>query len=151
MILQLRLLSLTVLRSASVGVVAGIAVAAREILAQDYLRQHLWRTALWIACRDTALGALGGRGAPVWASEERYGRLSLFGALQGTHGCRASGLHLGISAGMRAGTQARRRRFAPPAVVDLPLDARYHASSGGSSAQLLERRAQLLLGQLNVA
>lgn len=60
MILQLRLLSLTVLRSASVGVVAGLAVAAREIAAQDYLPQHLWRTALQIACRDTALGALVG-------------------------------------------------------------------------------------------
>ena len=60
MILHLRLLSLTVLRSASLGVVAGIAFAAREILAQHYLPQHLWRTALWIACRDTALGALVG-------------------------------------------------------------------------------------------
>jgi len=60
MILQLRLLLLMVLRSASLGLVAGIAFAVREILAQDYLRQHLWRTALSIACRDTALGALVG-------------------------------------------------------------------------------------------
>jgi arylsulfatase A-like enzyme len=60
MILHLRLLLLTVLRSASVGVVAGLAVAAREVSAQHYLPQHLWRTALWIACHDTALGALVG-------------------------------------------------------------------------------------------
>jgi hypothetical protein len=71
MVLQLRLLLLTVLRSASVGVVAGIAVAAREILAQDYLRQHLWRTALWIACRDTALGALVGAAGGACLGERR--------------------------------------------------------------------------------
>jgi arylsulfatase A-like enzyme len=63
MILQLRLLLLTVLRSASLGVVAAIAFAAREILFQHYLPQHLWRTALSIACRDAALGALVGAAA----------------------------------------------------------------------------------------
>ncbi|UCH34267.1 MAG: sulfatase, partial [Armatimonadota bacterium] len=58
MIRHLRLLSPTVLHSASIGGIAGIVFAAREIAAHDYLRHHLWRTALWIASRDAAFGAL---------------------------------------------------------------------------------------------
>lgn len=63
---QQRTLLQTVLVSTSVGIVVGLVLALREVLAQQYVSQHLWRTALWIACRHTLLGALVGSASAVF-------------------------------------------------------------------------------------
>ena len=54
---RLRVLLLGAGVSAAVSIIAGLWHAAGEIGSHDYLRQGLWRTALWNACRDSSLAA----------------------------------------------------------------------------------------------
>jgi arylsulfatase A-like enzyme len=62
----LRSLLLSSLLAASLGVLGGAVIAAKEILVQNYPRLGLWRTTLWILCTDTSLGAgVGGAAGAV--------------------------------------------------------------------------------------
>ncbi len=57
---RLRMLLLAALISASAGIITGLGFAAKEIRAQQYLAHGLWRTALWLASRDSMLGVAAG-------------------------------------------------------------------------------------------
>lgn len=59
---------------AAVGLAAGCYLAGREVVANRYLAQGLWRSSLWLACRCSLLGALAGIGAGLWLLAWARGR-----------------------------------------------------------------------------